>query len=41
MGLGKIIVAKKVVENRRDRKEDRREGDGGPEKTEEKKLTRN
>ena len=35
MGLGKVIVAKKVVENRRDRKKDRKEGD--EEKTEEKK----
>jgi hypothetical protein len=35
MGLGKVIVAKKVVENRRDRKKDRREGEG--EKEEEKK----
>jgi hypothetical protein len=35
MGLGKIIVAKKVVENRRDRKKDRREGED--DKTEEKK----
>ncbi len=36
MGLGKIIVAKKVVENRRDRKKDRREGEE-PDKTDEKK----
>jgi hypothetical protein len=35
MGLGKIIVAKKVVENRRDRKKDRREGED--DKAEEKK----
>jgi hypothetical protein len=32
--VGKVVVAKKVAGNRRDRKEDRKEGD---EKTEEKK----
>jgi hypothetical protein len=37
MGLGKAVVAKKAVGNRRDRKEERKEGDKGPEKTETKK----
>lgn len=37
MGLGRAIVAKNVIENRRDRKKDRRDGDDKDEKTEEKK----
>jgi hypothetical protein len=37
MGLGKAIVAKRAVENRRERKEERKEGAKGPDKTEEKK----
>ena len=37
MGLGRAIVAKNVIENRRDRKKDRRDGDEKDEKTEEKK----
>lgn len=37
MGLGRAIVAKNVIENRRDRKKDRREGDEKDEKIEEKK----
>jgi hypothetical protein len=37
MGLGKAIVAKKAVDNRRDRKQERREADEKTEKTEAKK----